>query len=414
MLYIDSEVSKLNKVIIHRPDDGIEWVTPDKAIEYLYDDIVFLKKMREEHDIFSKVLRLFLGKKEVYDTQNLLSEILTKPKAKSDLVNMVCKFEGISDRVPELLKLKAPQLAYTLLTGSIKSTQEQLFAPIANYIFCRDIGVMIKNTVFHCEASKEARFRETLLSRAIFEHSSLFASSNIIELSSNNVFLDRLETNTKHFAIEGGDIMMVHPDHLLIGHSERTNLKSIEAFAQKLFDLELVKTVSRIDLPKERYCMHLDTLITFIDHNECVAFEPIINSSKMPVTTYQGNVKTQKKFESTKNLLEWIFPKISFLFCGGGVSPFAEREQWTDGCNLFAVRPGVALAYDRNVKTAKALEEKGYQLIHAKVFIKKIKNNAIKIDDLKKTIILIPSNELSRARGGTHCLTFPISREAIV
>lgn len=411
MLEVTNEVSTLRQVIVHRPDDGIELVTPDKAQEYLYDDIVYLKKMREEHDIFTKVLRCFLGKENVIEVEHLLVEILHLPRVKADLIDAVCRFEGTENIASTLLSLSAKKLAYTLLTGAIRATKQNLFAPIANYIFCRDIGVVIKKHIFLCEAAKSARSRESLLTRFIVQHASIFAKNDTIELSSLNVLLDHLETGKKSISIEGGDVMMIHPDHLLIGHSERTNIAAIDQLVNYVFEKKMVKYITRIDLPKDRYCMHLDTIFTFIDHDVCVTFEPLVCTSRMQVIQYQESIKVKKNFESLQQLLWSVFPNLKFIPCGGGVSPHAEREQWTDGCNLFTIKAGVAVTYDRNVHTAKALVAHGYTLISAKKFLNEIKASKIKIEQIKKTIILIPSNELSRARGGTHCLTWPIKRD---
>ena len=105
---------------------------------------------------------------------------------------------------------------------------------------------------------------------------------------------------------------------------------------------------------------------------------------------------------------------MEFIFSGGGISPYQEREQWTDGCNLVAIRPGVAISYDRNLKTLNAFTKAGYQVMDAEEVFRQSHSDSQFIDRMEKTIITIPSAELSRARGGSHCMTCPIKRTPLV
>jgi arginine deiminase len=80
---------------------------------------------------------------------------------------------------------------------------------------------------------------------------------------------------------------------------------------------------------------------------------------------------------------------------------------------LLALKEGVVLGYDRNDKTAEAFKNAGFNVIHAKELIPKIVAGEINISDIKDTLIIMPSAELSRARGGFHCMSMPLLREQI-
>ena len=105
--------------------------------------------------------------------------------------------------------------------------------------------------------------------------------------------------------------------------------------------------------------------------------------------------------------------KVKFIYSGNNEFPFDAREQWTDSCNLLALKEGVVLGYDRNDKTIEAFKENGFQVVHAHDLIRQLEEGTANTDRLKDTLILMPSAELSRARGGFHCMSMPLLRDEL-
>jgi arginine deiminase len=418
MLNVNSEIGALKKVIIHRPDEGIARVSPKKAEELLFDDIVHLPQMKEEHDIFRRVLQHIIGKENVLDTQRLIIESFdASPEVKVELISKIVDYEELPPSYTDfLMSLDHTVLTKVLITGYYGEDDHILFDPIPNFIFTRDIAVTIKDHVIITKAAKSARYRENLLTRFIFYGHPMFKnldeSGRIINLNHLNVFPPSKKGEV--VSLEGGDVMVINEDFVLIGCSERTTDYAIKCVSDVLFSKGLVRNVAQINIPNERFCMHIDTLFTLIDQNDIVCYKPIIfdgNSSN--VTVYRQN-GAKIVYDSVKSFfISEINPNVNFIFVGDGQSPYQEREQWTDGCNLVAVKPGVALTYDRNPKTERALEKAGYKTVHATNFIQGVVDGKIDPTSLSKTIITLPSNELSRARGGSHCMTCPIVRSSI-
>ena len=412
---VNSEIGSLLSVIVHSPDDGISRISPKRAEELLFDDIVHLPLMQREHATFTKVLKEFVPEEDVLDTLNLIKEALESDASKrADLIAQVLEYEEQPlSYLPMFLDMDNAKLAKVLITGYHEDSDHIYFDPIPNFIFTRDIAVVVNDHIIITKAAKQARFRENVLTRYIFNVHPIFthlaSEKRLININDIDAFPRSKKGET--VSIEGGDIMILNKDYLMIGVSERTTSHAFESIKQNLFDKGAIKNLVKVNIPSDRSFMHLDTLCTMIDKDVFACFKPIIYdgmSSNVEVHAADQNVR---KYSSVKDFLrEEINPDFRFVFSGNGESPYQEREQWTDGCNLVTVKPGVAITYDRNLKTDIAFEEEGFNILTAEELFNRSAIDNTFAKKLEKTIITIPSAELSRARGGSHCMTCPILR----
>jgi arginine deiminase len=222
---------------------------------------------------------------------------------------------------------------------------------------------------------------------------------------------------------EGGDILVLDKDTLMIGTGERTIEDGLYLVMSMLLEDEEVDSlerVVRVVLPEDRSSMHLDTVLTIIDRNQFLAFGRIIQEAKFFIYQYPfaPGFADAPPLSFGEALAKLGMKSAEIVNCGGDNPLFQSREQWTDGANLFAIAPGVVVGYDRNVETAKALREHGYRYLEpantsGRKEIEKIAEQVRSGEPTERILIGLRSSELSRAPGGARCMTLPLERDPV-
>jgi arginine deiminase len=471
---VTSEIGDLRCLLIHSPDSGLGKVVPSKAQDWLFEDIVHLDTMRRnEYDYYVKLLMYFLDPEKikgklneidseqnnrsffkpdnknfhastkVVEIQSLLADILIEDDIRKKLVASVCAIENCTYRLQQkLIDTDPVELSKIFISGSL-GNDEMIFAPIPNLIFSRDIGIAINNYMLLNKPAKKARSRETLIARYIFFNHPMFVAyrNNILEIPETvHHFLRPGEEQDEKTTLEGGDVMMVSPQHLVIGCSERTSISGANEAMKLLFEDDVVKKVTIVKIPHKRDYMHIDTIFTQVKRHVWVmlgslsALEDTVeetnvmkwftdkkSKNKTDIIQFEKGKSKPRLFKSLEDLLSDISEndlqsgkKTKFIYSGNDKFPFDAREQWTDSCNLLAVKEGVVLGYDRNDKTVEAFKKKGFDVIKVADLLQKFENDELDPQEMKDTLILMPSSELSRARGGFHCMSMPLFRDKIV
>jgi arginine deiminase len=318
-----------------------------------------------------------------------------------------------------------------------------IFPPVPNLIFTRDIGITINDHVLLNKPAKEARTREALLAKYIFFYHPIFERirENIIEIPENehHFLMPDDEKGMARTTLEGGDVMMIAPNHLLIGVSERTTIHAAKQAIQGIFAKGVLDKITVVQIPKKRDYMHIDTVFTqvrrdmwvllgSIARNDVTATDPILNSFVESKASEQVRIVQFRKGENQPEVIEHLedllrqisvedlgcrHHDVTFIYSGNNEFPYGAREQWTDSCNLLAIKEGVVIGYDRNDKTLEAFRQAGFRTVRAADLLQEFEAGTHSPDSLTNTFIMLPSAELSRARGGSHCMSMPILRDAL-
>ncbi len=399
-----SEIAPLKKVLMHRPGDEFLNLTPGTLERLLFDDIPYLKIAQQEHDAFAGALRAE-GVEVVY-LEDLTAETLdnapasvrknflkqfiaeagvTSPKIAKHCYNFLNGYKDNREMVKkcitgidisELKRLSGVSGFY-----ATRDTGRMIIDPIPNLIFQRDPMATIGYGATLHRMWAPTRTRESIFAEYIFKYHPFYEDTKL--------YYDR----TEPYSLEGGDIQVLSPEVIAIGISQRTEPDAIAEFAKNLFAdrKNTFKYILAIDIPDERSFMHLDTVMTQVDAGKFAVQDAIMDISTIyEITKGRGSeLEIIENRQSLQKVLEKYLhlSRVELIKCGDGRRIAAEREQWSDGVNLLCVRPGVVIAYDRNFVTNENLRRHGV------------------------TVIEIPSSEISRGRGGSHCMAMALVRK---
>jgi len=400
---IQSEIGTLKSVLLHKPGKELERLTPDYLHSYLFDDIPWLRKIKEEHDEFADLLRSTGA--EVFYLETMLKEVLADKEIKSNFVRDLlnnCKHiynTSLFHILYDFIYSKTPQEIAEIATGGLDKSDVEIpkdqlhlagfiykdyplyIDPLPNLYFTRDFSSVIANGISLNTMHTVARRRETLLIKYIYENHPLIKPHNHPLWYGPHI----------QHSIEGGDILVLSDEVVAIGCSERTSPEGIESLTRNLFKSnDTIKEVLAIYIPHLRAFMHLDTVFTMIDRDKFIIYPGIEDKLQVFSITRGSNGKINiairsSLIDSLRSSLK--IPVLNLLQSGGGNSITAAREQWNDSTNTFAVSEGVVITYTRNESSNEVLEKNGIKVLQ------------------------INGSELVRGRGGPRCMTMPMFRE---
>ena len=431
---IHDEISPLRRVVVHRPGDEIVRMTHWDLDRLLFDDLLSPAEAALEHQLMQQMLAD--AGAEVLEVTQLLADAITRAPAAAleRLVHRCCAAAGVPELGPVLLRWPGDRLARGLVCGvywreiddapsSLARIRARLFdprdmalRPLPNLMFMRDPCIAIYDRVIVGRMATSARGRESLLVAFALEWSDNGIGGQLVAA-------ERQALPEAHSGLEGGDVLVLSDEVVMIGCSERSQPQTIEHFAREVLfpSFRKLERVYVVMLPQQRSMMHLDTVLTQIDRGLFLGHGPLLARSLSDggagvVCLEPGRRAVLREDQSVVEALRESFGEdTQFVACGGEDPLHQEREQWTDGANAICLAPGKIILYSRNVKTIEALATLGFD--HVRVSTVQTPEHRRELVRAgmaaQRTVFGFSGSELSRGRGGGRCLTMPLARERV-